>query len=49
LALALIPLIVSISAPTPAQAASGCAALGESCANLPCCPPNNCDGTCFPP
>lgn len=42
-----LPLVVSIVAPTPAQAAS-CAMQGESCTTIPCCPGFNCDGTCFP-
>lgn len=32
-----LPVIMSISAPTPAQGAS-CAGNGQSCAVLPCCP-----------
>jgi hypothetical protein len=36
-ALALLPVIVSISAPEPASAAS-CASQGQSCATMPCCP-----------
>lgn len=43
LALAL-PVIVSIPAPTTAQAAS-CAALGQSCATLVCCPGLFCFGS----
>ena len=43
LALAL-PVIVSITAPTTVQAAS-CAALGESCATLTCCPGLFCFGS----
>jgi hypothetical protein len=33
-----LPVVASIVAPTPAQAASGCATGGQSCAVLPCCP-----------
>jgi Coenzyme PQQ synthesis protein D (PqqD) len=36
-ALVLLPVIVSISAPEPASAAS-CATQGQSCASMPCCP-----------
>lgn len=36
-ALAVLPVIYSISAPEPASAAS-CATAGQSCAVLPCCP-----------
>jgi hypothetical protein len=32
-----LPVIMSISAPTPAGASS-CASNGQSCASLPCCP-----------
>src|SRR5712692_561512 len=45
-----LPVIMSINAPTPAQAAS-CARVGEACGppnNPPCCTGLNCDGTCFP-
>jgi hypothetical protein len=42
-----LPLIMSISAPTPAQAGS-CAGQGQPCGPPPCCPGFNCDGTCFP-
>ena len=42
-----LPLIMSISAPTPAQAVS-CAGQGQPCGPPPCCPGFNCDGTCFP-
>jgi Coenzyme PQQ synthesis protein D (PqqD) len=41
-----LPLIASISAPAPAQAAS-CAMQGQPCGPPPCCPGLNCDGTCF--
>jgi len=43
-----LPLILSISAPASAQAAS-CGGQGALCggANPPCCPGCNCDGTCF--
>ena len=49
-ALAMLPVIYSISAPEPASAAS-CATQNQPCggANPPCCPGLNCDGTCFPP
>ena len=49
LALAL-PVIISISTPTAAQAGS-CAGNGQSCATLPCCPGFSCFGsplTCHP-
>ena len=42
-----LPLILSIPAPTAAQAASGCAGVGQSCAVLPCCVRLFCAG--FPP
>lgn len=42
-----LPVIMSISAPTPAQVAS-CAGNGQTCGPPPCCPGFNCDGTCFP-
>ena len=43
-ALALLPVIISISSPTPAQAAT-CAMLGQPCSQvLPCCPGQ---GFCF--
>jgi hypothetical protein len=47
LALAL-PVIISISTPAPAQAAS-CGGQGAPCggSNPPCCPGCGCDGTCF--
>jgi hypothetical protein len=41
-----LPLVVSIVAPEPAQAAS-CAMGGETCGPPPCCPGFNCDGICF--
>ena len=43
-----LPLVVSIVAPEPAQAAS-CAMQGETCGPPPCCPGLNCDGICFAP
>jgi coenzyme PQQ synthesis protein D (PqqD) len=45
-----LPVIMSITAPAPAQGAS-CAAQGQLCGppnNPPCCSGLNCDGTCFP-
>lgn len=42
-----LPVILSISAPTPAQGAS-CAGNGQPCGQVPCCPGFNCDGICFP-
>jgi len=42
-----LPVIMSISAPTPAQGAS-CAGNGQTCGPPPCCPGFNCDGICFP-
>lgn len=47
-----LPVIMSISAPTPAGAASpGCGGQGAPCggANPPCCAGCNCDGSCFCP
>ena len=44
-----LPVIMSISAPTPAGASS-CGVQGASCSNPgdpPCCPGCGCDGTCF--
>jgi hypothetical protein len=43
-----LPLIMSISTPAPAQAAS-CGGQGAVCggSNPPCCPGCSCDGTCF--
>ncbi len=38
-----LPVIMSISAPTPAQAGS-CAANGQSCVSLPCCSGLSCFG-----
>jgi len=43
-----LPLIASISAPAPAQAAS-CAMQGQPCGPPPCCVGLNCDGICFAP
>jgi hypothetical protein len=46
-----LPVIMSITAPTPAQGAS-CATQGQPCGppnNPPCCSGLNCDGTCFAP
>jgi hypothetical protein len=39
-----LPLILSIPSPTAAQAASGCAGVGDSCALIQCCPPLFCAG-----
>ena len=43
-----LPVIMSISAPTPAQGAS-CGGQGAPCggSNPPCCPGCGCDGICF--
>ena len=44
-----LPVIISISTPPAAQAAS-CGGLGASCSSPgdpPCCPGCSCDGTCF--
>jgi hypothetical protein len=49
-----VPLVASIVAPTPAQAATGCASMGQGCASVACCsgcvcsgPPSFiCTGTC---
>jgi len=43
-----LPVIMSISAPTPAQGAS-CGGQGAPCggSNPPCCPGCSCDGICF--
>jgi len=43
-----LPVILSIGAPTAVQAASRCAGFHEDCTVLPCCPGFNCDGICFP-
>jgi len=44
-----LPVILSIAAPTAVQAASRCADNGQPCdADHPCCPGFNCDGICFP-
>jgi hypothetical protein len=46
-----LPVIMSITAPTPAGAATPppCAHVGQSCGTIPCCPGENltCDGICF--
>jgi len=39
-----LPLILSIPSPTAAQAASGCAGVGQPCAAVLCCPPLFCAG-----
>ena len=46
-----VPLILSVPAPTPAQAASKCAGAFEPCSfpDNPCCPGLSCDTICFPP
>ena len=41
-----LPVIMSITAPSPAQVVS-CAQRGQPCGPPPCCPGLNCDGTCF--
>ncbi|HWT03886.1 MAG TPA: PqqD family protein [Pyrinomonadaceae bacterium] len=45
-----VPLILSVPAPTPAQAASRCAGPCEPCdfSTNPCCDGLSCDGICFP-
>lgn len=45
-----IPLILSVPAPTPAQALSKCPGPCEPCdfSTNPCCPGLSCDGICFP-
>ena len=44
-----VPLILSVPAPTPAQAASRCAGPCEKCGDgIPCCGELSCDGICFP-
>ena len=44
-----LPVILSIPAPTAAQALSTCAGDHEPCDDThPCCPGFNCDGICFP-
>jgi hypothetical protein len=40
-----IPIVASIIAPTPAQAATGCATGGQSCAAIPCCSGFICNGS----
>ena len=40
-----IPVVASIVAPTPAQAASGCATGGQSCLTIPCCSGFICNGS----
>ena len=43
-----LPLILSVPAPTPAQAASKCGSSGDPCrSNDDCCPGFTCDGSCF--
>jgi len=46
-----IPVVASIVAPIPAQAATGCASTGQSCVGIACCPgcvcsAGTCTGTC---
>ena len=44
-----LPVILSIPAPTAAQALSTCAGDHQPCDDThPCCPGFNCDGICFP-
>jgi hypothetical protein len=44
-----VPLILSMPAPTPAQAASKCAGPCEPCGDgISCCGDLSCDGICFP-
>jgi len=44
-----LPVILSIPAPTAAQALSTCAGDRQPCDDThPCCPGFNCDGICFP-
>jgi hypothetical protein len=44
-----LPVILSIPAPTAAQALSRCGRNRDPCDdNTPCCPGFNCDGICFP-
>jgi len=44
-----LPVILSIPAPTAAQALSRCGRNRDPCDDLnPCCPGFNCDGICFP-
>lgn len=40
-----IPVVASIVAPLPAQAATGCASSGQSCASVGCCPGCVCSGS----
>lgn len=40
-----LPVVASIVAPTPAQAATGCATGGQSCALIPCCSGFICNGS----
>jgi Coenzyme PQQ synthesis protein D (PqqD) len=44
-----IPVVASIVAPTPAEAATGCATVGQACggSNPMCCSGCSCDGICF--
>jgi|SRR5215813_11122528 len=46
-----LPVVASIVAPMPAQAATGCASTGQSCVGISCCPgcvcsSGTCTGTC---
>lgn len=43
-AIVAVPVVTSIVAPSPAQAAS-CSTSGQSCASLACCPPCVCSGS----
>ena len=40
-----VPLVISIVAPKPAQAATGCASTGQSCASIACCSGCVCSGS----
>ena len=40
-----LPVVASIVAPMPAQAATGCASSGQSCASVGCCPGCVCSGS----
>lgn len=44
LAAAVMPIVQTMRVPS-AQQASSCAGLGQSCANMPCCPPWTCGAT----
>ena len=40
-----IPVVASIVAPMPSQAATGCASTGQGCASVACCPGCVCSGS----